>query len=310
MSGIVNFINNKKFLKNNINNYSRVNFSFYKYFYVKDVIKMKNKFQKCFKKLNIFGRIYISQEGVNVQANILKKFFNKMKKYIYKFDINLNKIYINIGLDNFKQSFFKLKIKIKKKLVSDNLNIDNFYKNYQKKYLNSVQVNDFLNDKSVIFIDVRNYYEYKIGHFKKAISIYSLTFRDQLENIIKYIKTYKKNKIVIYCTGGIRCEKIAYLMNFHGYKKVYQIYGGIIGYVNDCVKKKIPIKFLGKNFVFDFRLYETISKDILSNCHQCNQSSDYYVNCMNNKCNLLFIQCLSCSKIYQSFCSKKCYIEK
>ncbi|CAL4321921.1 tRNA uridine(34) hydroxylas [Buchnera aphidicola (Periphyllus testudinaceus)] len=310
MPNIVNFIHDKNFKKKNVNDYIRINFSFYKYFYIKNLIKIKNKIENLCKKLKIFGRIYISYEGINVQGSILKKFFNIMKNKINKLDINLKNVYFNIGIDNTRQSFFKLKVKIKKNLVSDKIKI-NFLKNkYKKKYLNSKQVNNFLDNEKVIFIDVRNNYEYKIGHFKKAISLNSSTFKNQLKNICYNANLYKKNKIVLYCTGGIRCEKTAFLMNENGYKKVYQIYGGIIGYVNDCIKNNNPIRFLGKNFVFDFRLKETISKDILSTCYQCRKKSDHYVNCMNEKCNLLFIQCIFCSKLYKSFCSKMCYIKK
>ncbi|WP_343183388.1 rhodanese-related sulfurtransferase [Buchnera aphidicola] len=310
MFSIVNFINDKKFKNKDINCYIRVNFSFYKYFYIKNVKKIKSKIERYFNKLNIFGRIYVSHEGINAQGSILKKFFYKMKRYLNIIDKNLKNIYINIGINNIKQAFFKLKVKIKKQLVADNIKL-NFIKNkFNKKYLFSKDVNNFLDDKKIIFLDIRNYYEYKIGHFKNAISINSMTFKDVLKNIFNYIYMYKNNKIVIYCTGGIRCEKTAYLMNINGYNNVYQIYGGIIGYFNDCIKNNIPIKFLGKNFVFDFRMNETISKDILSTCYQCKNKSDYYINCMNPKCNLLFIQCISCSKLYKSFCSKKCYENK
>ncbi|NIH16585.1 MAG: rhodanese-related sulfurtransferase [Buchnera aphidicola (Periphyllus lyropictus)] len=309
MSGIFRFLNNKKFLKSNIDEHLRINFSFYKYFYIKDKIYIKNKIKKFFKKLEIFGRIYISSEGINVQANVLKKFFYIMKKFIYNLHLDLNNVFINIGIDNFKQSFFSLVIKIKKRIVNDNLKLSLLNSNYYPKYLDSKSVNKYLNNKNVIFIDIRNNYEYKIGHFKNSISINTKTFRSQLSNLFRYIKNYKKKKIVIYCTGGIRCEKTAFLMYKKGYKKVYQIYGGIIGYVNDCKKNNNPVNFLGKNFVFDFRLKENITQEILSNCYHCSNKSDYYLNCMNEKCNLLFIQCLICSKKYKSFCSEKCLIK-
>ncbi|CAL4322038.1 tRNA uridine(34) hydroxylas [Buchnera aphidicola (Sipha maydis)] len=307
MSGIINFITNKKFINNSFKEYLRINFSFYRYFYIDEPLLFKNKLEKCFNELNIFGRIYISHEGINAQGDILKKFFNKMKYFISQLDPQLNNININIGIDNTSRSFSKLKIKIKKKIVSDGLKNNFFQKIYKKKYLHAKQVNKYLKKKNVIFFDIRNYYEYRIGHFKNSISTYTFTFRDQLKSLLNYINFYKNKKIVLYCTGGIRCEKAASLIYNKGYKKVYQIFGGIIGYINECKNNNIPIKFFGKNFVFDYRLREYISKKILSHCNQCLNKSDYYVNCMNSKCNLLFIQCISCSKKYKSFCSKKCF---
>ncbi|CAL4321887.1 rhodanese-related sulfurtransferase [Buchnera aphidicola] len=306
MSGILNFIKKKKFLNKDLQEFFRINFSFYKYFYVDDPFLLKKIITRYFDKLKIFGRIYISSEGINVQGNILKKYFYKMKCFIYKLHPKLNNLHINIGIDNTRQSFLSLKIKIKKKIVDDGLKENILQKKYNKKYLNAYEVNKFLKKKDVIFLDVRNYYEYRIGHFKNAISTYTFTFRDHLKKIFNYISMYKNRKIVLYCTGGIRCEKTAFLIQKKGYKKVYQIYGGIIGYINECKKKKLPMKFLGNNFVFDLRLNEFISRKKISYCGQCFNKSDYYINCMNPKCNLLFIQCFLCSRKYKSFCSKLC----
>jgi UPF0176 protein len=307
MSGILSFIKNKKLFKKSYKEYIRINFSFYKYFYINNPLLLKNKIEEYFYKLNVFGRIYISKEGINAQGSILKKFFYKMKYFIYQLNEHLNNVFINVGIDNTRQSFLTLKIKLKKKIVSDGLQNEYCTQKYKKKYLNAYAVNKYLKNDKTIFLDIRNYYEYKIGHFDKAISTYTLTFRDQLKEIFNYIKLYKKKKIVLYCTGGIRCEKADFIIRQKGYKNVYQIYGGIIGYINECKQKKIPIMFLGKNFVFDLRLQESISKNILSTCDQCFKKSDYYVNCMYTKCNLLFIQCISCSKKYKSFCSKLCF---
>ncbi|MDE5285767.1 MAG: rhodanese-like domain-containing protein, partial [Buchnera aphidicola] len=135
----------------------------------------------------------------------------------------------------------------------------NFDPNNVGTYINAQQVNTMLNDDHVIFVDMRNSYEYKIGHFEKAVEVQSENFRSQLQVVTKQMHYAKNKKIVMYCTGGIRCEKATAWMIFNGFKKVYHIKGGIIGYVHDARKNNLPILFKGKNFVFDNRMSEKVS---------------------------------------------------
>jgi UPF0176 protein len=163
-----------------------------------------------------------------------------------------------------------------------------------------------LNNPEIIFVDMRNSYEYEIGHFPNAVEIKSQTFREQLKKVIKVMDYAKNKKIVMYCTGGIRCEKATAWMLFNGFKYVYHLKGGIIGYVNDAKKNRLPILFKGSNFVFDNRMSEKISNDIISFCKQCNSLSDRYVNCKFNPCHLLFIQCENCAIKFKNCCSNDC----
>ncbi|MDE5285647.1 MAG: rhodanese-related sulfurtransferase, partial [Buchnera aphidicola] len=163
-----------------------------------------------------------------------------------------------------------------------------------------------IHDENVIFLDMRNSYEYRIGHFENAIEIKSTNFRSQLKLVVQKMNYAKKKKIVMYCTGGIRCEKATAWMIFNGFKNIYHIEGGIIGYVHDAKKNNLPIFFKGRNFVFDNRMSEKVSNDIISFCEQCNQSSDIYVNCKYNKCHKLFIQCKKCSNKFNTCCSVEC----
>ena len=154
---------------------------------------------------------------------------------------------------------------------------------------------------------MRNHYESEIGHFKGAQLPDVDTFRESLPIIEKKYNSSKEEKnILMYCTGGIRCEKAsAYLIN-KGYKNVYQLNGGIIEYARQVKEHNLENKFLGKNFVFDNRRSERISGDIISNCHQCGDKCDEHVNCNNEACHLLFIQCESCAKKYDGCCSIEC----
>jgi UPF0176 protein len=110
----------------------------------------------------------------------------------------------------------------------------------------------------------------------------------------------------MYCTGGIRCEKASAYYKHRGFKKVYQLEGGIIEYARQVRQRDLENKFLGKNFVFDHRRGERISDDVVANCHQCGQPCDLHVNCANEACHLLFIQCEACSKALDGCCSEAC----
>ncbi|MCU4136867.1 rhodanese-related sulfurtransferase [Buchnera aphidicola (Sitobion miscanthi)] len=283
----------------------RVTLSFYKYFTIENVQEYRDKIYENFYKYHVLGRVYIATEGINAQISIPKKYYSFMKKFLYQFNSELNNIRINKSLSNDK-SFWVLSVKIRKKIVQDGIKESFFDPKNVGIYIKSKQVNLMLNDKNVIFIDMRNSYEYAIGHFEKAIEIKSLTFREQLQNVIKLMRFSKNKKIVMYCTGGIRCEKATSWMLYNGFKYIYHVEGGIIGYVHDARKNGLPVLFKGKNFVFDNRMSEKISDEVISFCKQCNQPSDTYVNCKYNLCHLLFIQCVKCSLKFNNCCSFSC----
>ncbi|XBC37999.1 MAG: rhodanese-related sulfurtransferase [Buchnera aphidicola (Floraphis choui)] len=301
-----NLISNKE-LKNRMlfDNVPRITVSFYKYFFIKDVQKFRDDWYINFNSLKIFGRVYVAQEGINAQISIPINIYNDVKNFIYSYSDALNNVYINESLDN-KKSFWVLRIKTKKTILLDGLHRNSYNLNYSGIYLNAFDVNRIFNQKDVIFLDIRNHYEYKIGHFERSINIPVNTFREQLKEIVVFLKNEKNKKIVIYCTGGIRCEKTSSWMAYNKFKYIYQIRGGIIGYVNDARKNNLPIYFKGKNFVFDERISEVVSNDILSKCFQCDEYCDAYKNCHNNFCHNLFIQCIKCSKKFKNCCSQNC----
>lgn len=284
----------------------RVTISFYCYFnlvntnYIKDIIYHE------FMKLKIFGRIYISKEGINAQINILKNKIKFLKKFLVKISPKLKKTKLNLAIEDSIKSFLRLRIRLKSHILADGINDDMFNFLNVGKYITAEKVNNMIDNPSIIFLDMRNYYEYEIGHFDNAIEIRANTFREQLKIIINMLKYYKNNKIVMYCTGGIRCEKASSWMKYHGFKKVYHLKGGIIGYFHRAKKMGIPIRFKGKNFVFDNRLSEKVTNDIISYCHQCYTVNSTYINCKNKLCNLLFIQCLNCLKKFKGYCSIQC----
>lgn len=308
MSIVHNYISKKELKKNILlQSHPRFILSFYKYFNIEELKNLRDKIYKNFYKYNILGRVYIAHEGINAQISIPVHRYSVLKNFLYKLHPELNNIRINKTFDiNNIKAFWFLSVKIKKYIVNDGI-IDPFFTfKHVGIYINAEKVNLMLNDKNTIFVDMRNSYEYKIGHFPGALEIKSNTFREQLKNVIKVMYYARNKNIVMYCTGGIRCEKATSWMIFNGFKNIYHIEGGIIGYVNEAKKKRLPILFQGSNFVFDNRMSEKISEDVISTCKQCNKPSEKYVNCSYNICHLLFIQCHDCAINFKNCCSFNC----
>src|SRR5690606_20910527 len=131
-------------------------------------------------------------------------------------------------------------------------------------------------------------------------------FREALPVVEKMLEDKKDKNVIMYCTGGIRCEKASAWMKHRGFKNVFQLNGGIIEYARQVNEHGLENKFLGKNFVFDERLGERISDDIISTCHQCGAPCDDHTNCKNDGCHLLFIQCKACAEKFNGCCSTEC----
>ena len=153
---------------------------------------------------------------------------------------------------------------------------------------------------------MRNYYEGEVGKFENAIIPDVDRSKDLLPEVKKLLNHKKNERIIMYCTGGIRCEKASAYLIHHGFNNVNQLKGGIIQYANDIKKNKTKSKFIGKNFVFDNRMGERITDDIISKCHICSNKCDNHTNCANEACHILFIQCNQCSKKLDNCCSKTC----
>ena len=284
----------------------RFTLSFYKYELIKNLEIFRNFLFVQFNSIDVLGRIYIANEGINAQLSLPAKNIYLLKKVLDEISF-LKNVRLNIAIEHDNQSFLKLKIKIRDKIVADGLGNDEYNLKNNGIHVNASEFNELLNDKNTIAIDMRNHYESEIGHFEGANLPDVDTFRESLPIINKkYSKHKKDKKILMYCTGGIRCEKAsAYLMQ-NGYEKVYQLEGGIIEYTRQVKSQDIQNKFIGKNFVFDNRRSERISQKIISKCHQCGSKCDDHVNCNNEACHLLFIQCEKCRIKYNGCCSADC----
>ncbi len=288
------------------NSQQRITLSFYKYFKLGNPKLFRDHLFVTWSKLDILGRIYIANEGINAQLSVPKENINEFKETLQDI-IPLNKIRLNFALEHYSKSFLKLTIKIRKKIVADGLDDKTFDVTNIGKHLDAENFNKMLNDSNTVCIDMRNHYESEIGFFKGAIKPNVDTFRESLEIIDNELKKNgSKKNYLMYCTGGIRCEKASAYLKHKGIKNVYQLEGGIIEYSRQVKEKKLKNNFLGKNFVFDERRGERISDDIVSNCHQCGEPCDTHVNCSNEACHLLFIQCEKCRQTMNNCCSDEC----
>jgi UPF0176 protein len=283
----------------------RTTISFYKYFTLEDPQSFRNELFLKLSELKVFGRIYVAHEGINAQISVPSSNFENLKSYLYSYPA-FEGLRLNVAVDDDGKSFFVLKVKVREKIVADGLTDLSFNPSKTGKYLKAKEFNELANDPEVVIVDMRNHYEYEVGHFEKAIEVPSDTFREQLPMAAEMLKDKKDKPIVMYCTGGIRCEKASAYMLHQGFKNVYHIEGGIIHYTQTARKEGLPIKFVGKNFVFDERLGERISDDIIAKCHQCGQPADTHTNCANEACHLLFIQCENCKQEMKGCCSEEC----
>jgi len=283
----------------------RITISFYQYFAIADTQQFRDTLYEALNVLQVFGRIYIAAEGINAQVSVPESNYEAFKNYLYAIP-QLNVLRLNIAVDDDGKSFWVLKIKVRHKIVADGITDPAFSMEKKGRYVDAVKMNALLQDEDTVVIDMRNHYEFEVGHFENAIEIPSDTFREQLPIAVDMMQDKKEKNIIMYCTGGIRCEKASAYMLHNGFNNVFHLEGGIINYARQAKENNIDSKFIGKNFVFDDRLGERITPDIIAHCHQCGQLADTHTNCKNEACHLLFIQCADCTAKYDGCCSEHC----
>ena len=283
----------------------RITVSFYKYHHLSDVKTFRDELYKQLSELEVLGRIYVANEGINAQISVPTDRFDALREQLNSIDF-LNGTRLNTAVDDNGKSFFKLKILIRKKLVADGLDDSAFDVTKPGKHLDAASFNKLADRPDSIIVDMRNHYESEVGHFRNAICPDVDTFREELQAVEDLMKGQEEKNLLLYCTGGIRCEKASAWMKYKGFKNVFQLEGGIIHYTRQVREQGLENKFIGKNFVFDERLGERISEDVISNCHQCGNPCDNHNNCHNDACHLLFIQCEECKKKFDGCCSSEC----
>jgi UPF0176 protein len=284
----------------------RLTLSFYAYAKIQDPKKFRDDLFVAWNKLDALGRIYVANEGINAQMSIPAENLEAFRETLEIYDF-MKGIRLNEAVEHDDHSFLKLTIKVRHKIVADGLNDETFDVTDIGVHLKAKEFNEILDDPNTIVVDFRNHYESEVGHFKGAITPDVETFRESLPIINDQLQNHKEDKnLVMYCTGGIRCEKASAYFKHQGFKNVYQLEGGIINYAKQIEAEGLESKFIGKNFVFDNRLGERITEDIISQCHQCGKPCDNHTNCENDGCHLLFIQCDDCKTAMENCCSTEC----
>ncbi len=283
----------------------RTTLSFYQYARIVNPSFFRDYLYQQWDDLGVLGRAYVAHEGINAQVSILNDSFTAFEQGLRDVAF-LQETRLNIAVEDNGKSFFKLKIQVKEKIVADGLNDQRFDVTQSGVHLNAEAFNALTDQPETVVVDMRNHYESEVGHFENAILPDVDTFRESLPVVVDILKDHREQPIVMYCTGGIRCEKASAYLKHQGFEKVYQLEGGIIKYAHEVQEKGLKNKFRGKNFVFDERLGERVSDEVISQCHQCGKPCDTHTNCPNEACHLLFIQCTDCAERFDGCCSTNC----
>lgn len=297
----------KKILKEKLatDQTARKTVSFYRYVIIENPEELRDQLFAEWHELGAMGRIYLAQEGINAQMSVPLENWERFVDKLYQ-HAEFKDVPFKIAVEDDGKSFYKLTIKVRKKIVADGLDDHSFDVTNVGKHLSAAEFNEAMADKNAIVVDMRNQYESEVGRFEGAICPDADTFREELPLVLDELKEQKDKKILLYCTGGIRCEKASAYLRHHGFSDVNQLHGGIIDYKHQIEREGLPSKFIGKNFVFDERMGERITDDIIASCHQCGSACDDHTNCLNDACHLLFIQCADCRAKMSGCCSAEC----
>lgn len=285
----------------------RTTLSFYRYVRISDPEATRNALFAALASFGCLGRIYVASEGINAQMNVPTENFAAFDAYIQSVSEFAGIPYKIAVEETDVVSFYKLTIKVKDKIVADGLDDASFDVTKTGEYLTAAEMNDYINNPDAIVVDMRNGYESEVGHFEKAVTPDVDTFRDELKVVPELLKVHKNKKIALYCTGGIRCEKASAWLKHNGFTDVKHLRGGIIDYKRQVEEAGLQNKFRGKNFVFDERMGERISDEIIAHCHLCGvEKCDTHRHCKNQACHVLFIGCEKCVTKKKGYCSYKC----
>lgn len=293
-------------------NFDRRTVSFYKYVTIADPQAMRDALFAKFSELGCKGRIYVAEEGINAQMNVPVPQWEAFDAFVQSVP-EFAGIPYKIAREEMQgSSFVKLTIKVKHRIVADGISDETFDPSNTGKYMTAEEVNAAIDDPEFLVVDMRNQYEAEVGRFDGAHVMQVDTFREQLAEVDKELGDQKERKVLMYCTGGIRCEKASAWFKHKGFHDVHHIKGGIIDYDRQVKEQGLENKFKGKNFVFDERLGERISDDVIATCHICEENpADNHYNCKNGACHVLFIACEDCLEDKKGYCSRSCeYYDK
>ncbi len=285
--------------------FSRRVISFYRYVILEDSLALRNELYAEWQGLGVLGRVYLATEGINAQISVPEPNFERFKELLYARKAFAG-VPFKVGVEQKNDAFWKLTVKVRKQIVADGLPAHEYDVTNVGTHLSAREWNELASDRDVVIVDMRNNYESAIGRFETALTPDAKTFKEELPLVKEELKGKEEKKVMLYCTGGIRCEKASAYLKHHGFQNVFQLHGGIIDYKHQVEREGLESKFKGKNFVFDHRLSERITEDVLGQCFNCGTACDDYTNCADHTCNRLFIQCATCRETLENFCSEAC----
>jgi len=284
--------------------FSRTSISFYRYVRINEPTTLRDELFRTWSQIGVLGRIYLAKEGVNAQLNIPEFAMNAFRASVDSVPA-FKDVPFKIGVSEAGVSFWKLTIKVRPFVLADGLPENEYDVTNVGTHLNAKGFNEAI-EQGAIVVDMRNRYESAIGHFEDAIRPQVDTFREELPVVLDELKGKEAEKVLLYCTGGIRCEKASAFLKHHGFKDVNQLHGGIIAYKHQIDRENLPSKFKGANFVFDGRMTESITGEVLGTCFTCKEATNRPTNCKNDACHALFLQCETCSEKTLGTCSHAC----
>jgi len=283
----------------------RTALSFYRYARIEHPAEFRNQFYDTLQEIGTLGRIYVAREGINAQISVPDANLELLRPALERWPF-LHHLRLNFAIENDPHAFYVLKIKVRDKIVADGLDDSTFDASQSGQHLSAAQFNALTEQADTVVVDMRNHYECEVGHFQNALCFNTDTFRQTLQDAEKALEEDKDKAIVMYCTGGIRCEKASAWMKHRGYRNVYQLEGGIIEYARQVKQQGLENRYIGINFVFDERLSERIGPEVIAHCHLCGKAWDHHTNCLNTVCHVLFLQCPECAEQYAGCCSEAC----
>jgi len=279
---------------------------YYKYVHIENPEEFAAEHLKFCKELGLKGRIIVAEEGLNGTVSGTIEQTDIYMETVRK-DPRFADLWFKIDEAD-GHTFKKMFVRAKKEIVTWRFEEDVNPNELTGKYLSPKEFYEQLQSEDVIVIDGRNDYEYELGHFRGAIKPEVESSREFPEWIRKNLSQYKDKKVLTYCTGGIRCEKLTGFLLKEGFKDVSQLHGGIVTYSKDPeVKGKL---FDGKMYVFDERISVRVNNTdedvVISNCYYCGKPEDRYVNCANPECNRQHFCCHECEEKFLRSCSDEC----
>lgn len=277
---------------------------YYKFVPIEDHEAFAAEHLKFCKELGLKGRILVAPEGLNGTVSGTVEQTNKYMEEVKKDPRFADMVFKIDEADG--HAFKKMFVRPREEIVT--FRVEGVDARKTGKYYSPKEFYELLQQDDVIVVDGRNDYEYDIGRFRNAIRPDVKSFREFPEWIKENLSQYKDKKILTYCTGGIRCEKLTAWMIDEGFEDVGQLHGGIVTYGKDPeVKGRL---WDGKCYVFDERISVPINQTeedvVVGKCHHCGKAEDRYINCANPWCNLQHVCCEECEVEHHHSCSKEC----